>query len=547
MNALRQKLLISYVSLLFVLIPFAIPYTTTAAGVTVITHGFQLIQGEVPWTLGMADAIHEKWLIAGFDEVETGFGYIRVFDSVLLQGLETDIPYWDVGLSISKAGEIIIIINWSEVADYYFGDPYNTTEIAEAVVDLILVGQSGYRPLAELPIHLIGHSRGGSLVCELSRLLGERGLWVDHVTTLDPHPLDPIKDNSNPRSNFPEVPLGLIDADPIIYENALFADNYWQEPSFPDGRFVIGAYNRELDYDSLDAGGYDSEHSDTHLWYHGTIDTSYAQDVFDQEDTITTDLRTSWYIDDEAGGKNTGFRFSRIAEQLLGSVRNSDYTPHDSSGEVSSGYSVLVGGSGSRAAIEDKTNAVWPNLVEIEILRDGIVLGSGTHYISDDDLLEIFYNYLSYNRPWTVEFRLDEDINPYNGIGDLVAVDSGGPSVKSSARAIIPQIEPLSARSEGFYLCGKIYDSGQEHTRYYYAKPRMVFSCCQLRGDFDHNGLVGIFDLNFLVNDIFRGGPSADCSEEGDINGDGQPSTVLDLNYLVNDIFRGGPSPAACP
>lgn len=72
--------------------------------------------------------------------------------------------------------------------------------------------------------------------------------------------------------------------------------------------------------------------------------------------------------------------------------------------------------------------------------------------------------------------------------------------------------------------------------------------CVGIRGDFNNDGMdATVLDLNYLVNDIFRGGPSAVCSEEADLNGDGNPSTILDLNYLVNDIFRGGPSPLSCP
>jgi len=71
--------------------------------------------------------------------------------------------------------------------------------------------------------------------------------------------------------------------------------------------------------------------------------------------------------------------------------------------------------------------------------------------------------------------------------------------------------------------------------------------CIGIKGDFNGDGTDnGILDLNFLVNDIFRGGPSATCPEETDLNGDGQLAGILDLNFMVNDIFRGGPSPGPC-
>ncbi|HEX2896551.1 MAG TPA: integrin alpha [candidate division Zixibacteria bacterium] len=76
-----------------------------------------------------------------------------------------------------------------------------------------------------------------------------------------------------------------------------------------------------------------------------------------------------------------------------------------------------------------------------------------------------------------------------------------------------------------------------------------VFSCCCLgnRGDFNGDGNNStLLDLNYLVNDIFRGGPSAACAVEADLNDDSNSGTLLDLNFLVNDIFRGGPSAGAC-
>lgn len=72
--------------------------------------------------------------------------------------------------------------------------------------------------------------------------------------------------------------------------------------------------------------------------------------------------------------------------------------------------------------------------------------------------------------------------------------------------------------------------------------------CIGVRGDINDDGNdATIQDLNYMVNDIFRGGPSSPCPEEADLNNDGSPSTIQDLNFLVNDIFRGGPSAPACP
>ena len=80
-----------------------------------------------------------------------------------------------------------------------------------------------------LPVHVIGHSRGASLVAELSRLLGQSGIMVDQVTTLDPYPLGP--DPGPSRS---------VD----LSDNVIFADNYYENTDFlVYGGPVSGAQN----------------------------------------------------------------------------------------------------------------------------------------------------------------------------------------------------------------------------------------------------------------------------------------------------------------
>jgi hypothetical protein len=52
--------------------------------------------------------------------------------------------------------------------------------------------------------------------------------------------------------------------------------------------------------------------------------------------------------------------------------------------------------------------------------------------------------------------------------------------------------------------------------------------------------------LTYTVDRIFRGGPEAECIQEGDVNGDSTSLNILDLTFLVDRIFRGGPVPSDC-
>jgi hypothetical protein len=76
----------------------------------------------------------------------------------------------------------------------------------------------------------------------------------------------------------------------------------------------------------------------------------------------------------------------------------------------------------------------------------------------------------------------------------------------------------------------------------------VLFSCCQLRGDIDHNGIgPDIVDLIYLVTFMFQNGPEAPCMEETDIDGNGTlVPDISDLIYLVTYMFQGGPDLIPC-
>jgi hypothetical protein len=308
------------------------------------------------------------------------------------------------------------------------------------------IPELGGHSLAELPLHLVGHSRGASVISEMTRLLGAQGVWVDHVTTLDPRP----------------VP-SFGDADVRTYANVLFADNYWQNLGdglfVPNGMAISGAYNRRLT--SLN-GGYSSTHSDVHLWYHGTADL--ATPATDTQANITSSERASWWTAPEQQGAAAGYFYSRNGS----GDRLSNLEPAGAgSGRISDGFNKrwnLGGGFTNNRVALPANNGMWPNVLRFFLTQTNPVPAGGMV------TMEAYHQ----NGPAPAEGSvlavfLDSDFNPFNGTGPqlfqtfVLGTGTNGISTVSAFPVV-----PAATTPPGVYaVCTRIFDGTR--TRYLYA------------------------------------------------------------------------------
>ena len=373
---------------------WVIPVLLARGGVTVITHG---LNGNVDgWINGLANRIplHPSFPGPQFSIYDMYF--FQSGSSYFLAATRVG----GVSPGSASSGEIIVKLDWRQLAD---GNSYNTFQIAGAVLPALLstnfIAELGGHALAEFPLHLIGHSRGGSLVCELSRLLGTNGVWVDHVSTLDPHPLN------DPAFPFDPILYDAVDAPAATYLNILFHDNYWQEVnSFVNGKAVAGAYVRELI--SLN-GGYSSAHSDVHLWYHGTVDLRTL--ASDTEASITSSERQSWWTQFESNGVRAGFLYSRM---VGGNRISTDRPVGPAFPAIFEGYNQVwdlgAGTTNNRSPLP-ANSGLWPNVIQLNRTTTNQVLpGQGMP-------VKFYYQWARPNTSLaTLNVFLDPDLNPLN-------------------------------------------------------------------------------------------------------------------------------------
>ena len=342
----KVKFILAYLLLLA-------PLKLIGGNVTIITHGFNSKNfgyNTNSWLWKMAFTIgdYEKrtveygrnndktFYLVGFDEND---GYKIKSNQI-------------VGKSIKEnpSGDIIIVLDWNP----YSGDTSwigggqsgieSTIAVSKLVADFLVTdgsfkGING--PITQFPIHLIGHSRGGSLVCEIGKRLGEFGIYVHQITTLDPHPLDNDGFGGIFESFFT---FGITDgsAKNGISKSIVFSDNYYQSNNtvLPNGTDVLGAANRNLTTETsflLRSG--DDEHGLVHAWYYATTHDNYPFNY--GKVNLFQDERIKWFFPDEKLGRSSGYIYSSRAGQRIDNFSlkgyDKDFLNNISFGEGESG------------------------------------------------------------------------------------------------------------------------------------------------------------------------------------------------------------------
>ncbi|MEF8756274.1 MAG: PKD domain-containing protein [Accumulibacter sp.] len=228
------------------------------AGVTVITHGFQLGDSTGDSLLSVANAIYNfadtkgsAWLL---DYDIPSPGAVAGFDKN-----QSRLP--DASQK-GESGEVVILFDWAADSN----EPSaGWTEAAGDALFSLLAGLDLIDPTAGADnptLHFIAHSFGSAVTSEAVERLAYYKVPVDQVTLLDPHDFsqrlyfDTEQDQKS--LAFPE------DYGVSIWDNVDFADVYYQTRGLnsrfapdrivPLGRAIPGAFNRFLD-DELPAVG----------------------------------------------------------------------------------------------------------------------------------------------------------------------------------------------------------------------------------------------------------------------------------------------------
>ena len=279
---------------------------------TVISHGYMapwLNTGTNGWVRTMAKEISTRSQSKGRStKIYTlqMYGLVNFWGAHLTGDL-TDESGTSVKEFDRSIDHHIVKIEWAVFAGECGGSQTApTAEVARAAAQVLIYDLSqhdyGLKSRgADIVVHLIGHSRGSSVVGALASEFQKANLVLKdlHLTTLDPHPFNPgwdwipdlvcesdfsLKDNAGNEFN------KLFPSNGPDYVN--FWDNYYQEEGFAQATGSYSkAWNLKLDSVLNDGFSITEKHSQVHAYYHGTIRLGLV--VNDGDGTY---INPDWYV-----------------------------------------------------------------------------------------------------------------------------------------------------------------------------------------------------------------------------------------------------------
>lgn len=425
------------------------------SGTTLIFHGAQGVTqfftddpGGPDWVDGMGDAIASEIAASTGGSAGDVARFELDINGSTFGGMSTSWNFasgYSPGVGATSAsaidnaldGQTIIEVDWADVSNPIQSDNEDTTAVAARVADVLInqLGQLGHKLLAA-PIHLAGHSRGASLIGALAEDFGQRGIWVDQLSFFDP------------------VPTGGdfgAGGSVSVADNVVFAANYWQTNGSAtdlDGAPVTGAHNVQLTHSIVSQGANGTGHSNTHVWYHATIDT--VGPISDGDFTFDPDA-LNWFASNAATPTSprdaSGFAFSRIAHNAA--------RPAAGLWDSAARFTTTVSNPG----------AAWSNvLLDTDWSTDITATAGGS--------LAIDYDYEVAADTATVLVGLDVDGNPYNG-NEIVAASATATGLAGSGtqNLSVPLTGAIAGQSYRLFATITSDANGKERTDY---APRSV-------------------------------------------------------------------------
>ena len=326
-------------------------------------------------------------------------------------------------LDQTTAGEAIIKVDWSAIS----GADQNTGPVAQAVVDYLTAHHNGLPDFVDLPIQLIGHSKGGSLVSEISKDFGKQGIWVDQMTALDPV--------GGTAMDIPFVGTQVF-GDPVMasYDNVIFVDDYYRTGMQPAGQSFDGAHVVDLSNIVTDSYLYGA-HNGVTVYYDATIDPNMTS-------AGGMPVDSSWFGNtaDKPSRTQTGYLFSRLGD----GTRPAD------------GLATAFGGSASRVSAGQSgsqyANAYGPTI-------------SGGNSITSGQSFTLNATYEDRDSAATITFFLDNDNNPLDGTGAEIASKKLGSVNAPTSVSIDGRADGVAG---GTYYLGAAITDADGHVRYVY-------------------------------------------------------------------------------